>query len=193
MEAKVIRHFFPGLVSAVGDCVQNLSDHCFAKRLISETTHTTVLKSGDTNNDKARTLLLALKKSSERDISCLKVFLNILEEVLPQGSDDPLLIAMRKYYADEADSNTVSELQTSSPGPQIAQPIQNSLDSATDSEHPPVTGHYQQVLPNDQLQDNISSSEPYSQVQVLTFADTIAVTQGVTLPQPLNTNMEGDL
>ena len=157
MEAEVIKRFLPDLVKAVGDCVQITSDLCFSKGLITETTHTAVLKPGDTNPDKARTLILALRNRIERDTRCFKLFLNILDEVFPNGSDDSLLITMRKFCAEEA-RGVISNFQT--------QPIAQHIPSG--SEFLPLAGHDQQVPPNivKHLNDNSISPSGSSIIDI---------------------------
>ena len=81
MEAQVITSFLPNLVTAISNIVQPVSDQCLAKGLIPESVHKRVLESGGTSEDKARTLVLAVKTSSETDSGCLEILLNILERV----------------------------------------------------------------------------------------------------------------
>ena len=56
---SVIQRFLPTLIKNISDCVQPVSDQCFAKGLIPESVHKRVLESGGTSEDKARTLVLA--------------------------------------------------------------------------------------------------------------------------------------
>ena len=96
MEAKVITTFLPDLVTAISDCVQPVSDQCLAKGLIPDSVYKRVLESGGTSEDKARTLILAVKTSTETDGRCLEILLNILQEQLPYGIRDKLLSVIRK-------------------------------------------------------------------------------------------------
>ena len=99
METEVITSFLPELVTAVSDCVQSVSDQCLAKGLIPDAVYKRVLESGATSEDKARTLVLAVKKSTETDKRCFELFINILEQELPYAVRDGLLEKMRTEKA----------------------------------------------------------------------------------------------
>ena len=92
----MIASFLPRLVTAISDIVQPVSDQCLAKGLISYSVYKKVLESGGTSEDKARTLILAVKTSTEIDSRCLQIVLSILEEQLPHAIKDTLLSAIRK-------------------------------------------------------------------------------------------------
>ena len=96
MEAEVIRSFLPDLVTAISDCVQLVSDQYLAKGLISDSVYKRVLESGGTSEDKARTLILAVKKSTETDSRCFEILLNILDQQLPHTIKEKLLSEIRK-------------------------------------------------------------------------------------------------
>ena len=100
----MITSFLPKLVTAISDCVQLVSDECLAKGLIPDSVYKRVLESGGTSEDKARTLILAVKKSTETDSRCLEILLNILEEQLPYGIRDSLLSAIRKEITEKANT-----------------------------------------------------------------------------------------
>ena len=102
MEAEVIKSFLPDLVTGISDCVQPVSDQCLAKGLVPDSVYKRVLESGGTSEDKARTLILSVKKSTETDCRCLETFLNILEEQLPFRIREKLLLDIRK----EANENS---------------------------------------------------------------------------------------
>ena len=104
MEAKVINSFLPDLVTAVSDSVLSVSDQCLAKGLINETVYKRVLESGGTSEDKARTLILAVKKSTETDSRCLEILLNILEQELPFAIRENLLSKIRKELTEKANT-----------------------------------------------------------------------------------------
>ena len=95
MEAEIITKFLPDLVTAISDCVQPVSDQCLAKGLIPDSVYKRVLESGGTSEDKARTLILAVKTSTETDSKCLEIFLNVLDEQLPYGIKDKPLSKIR--------------------------------------------------------------------------------------------------
>ena len=96
MEAEVITSFLPNLVTAVSDCVQSVSDQCHAKGLITESTYSQVLESGEAGKDKARTLILAVKSSTETDSRCFEILLDILGQELPLKTRDKLLSDIRE-------------------------------------------------------------------------------------------------
>ena len=104
----MITSFLPDLVTAISDIVQPVSDQCLAKGLIPESVYKRVLESGGTSEDKARTLILAVKKSTETDSRCLEILLTILEETLPYRIRDNLLSQIRKEISEKA--NTCREV-----------------------------------------------------------------------------------
>ena len=104
MEGEVINSFLPDLVTAVSDSVLSVSDQCLAKGLINETVYKRVLESGGTSEDKARTLILAVKKSTETDSRCLEILLNILEQELPFAIREILLSNIRKELTEKANT-----------------------------------------------------------------------------------------
>jgi DNA repair exonuclease SbcCD ATPase subunit len=108
MEAEVITNFLPRLITAISDIVQPVSDQCLAKGLIPESVYKRVLESGGTSEDKARTLVLAIKTSTETDSRCLEILLTILEEKLPSTIRDNLLSKIRKEISEKA--NTCREV-----------------------------------------------------------------------------------
>ena len=118
MEAQVIKSFLPDLVTAISDIVQPVSDQCLAKGLIPESVYKRVLESGGTNKDKARTLILAVKKSTETDSGCLEILLNILERELPFTIREKLTSEIRKEQVEKA--NTCRAVVPSS---QAVQPL----------------------------------------------------------------------
>ena len=105
MEANVINSFLPDLVTAVGTTVQSVSDQCLAKGLIPGNVHDQVLESGGTSKEKARTLILAVKKSTETDSRCLEILLNILEQELPFAIRENLLSKIRKELTKKANTS----------------------------------------------------------------------------------------
>ena len=91
MEAKIIERFLPSLVTAVKDSVLSVSDQCLANGLIPGNVHEKVLEVTEwTSRDKARTLILAVKNTTESDSSSFDILLNILEKELPSASTDKL-------------------------------------------------------------------------------------------------------
>ena len=99
MEARVIKNFFPELVTAIGDCIHPMSDQCLAKGLLSDSTYRKILQSTGTNDDKARILLSSILSITEGDhtdsSTCFELFLSALNESLPPGSKS-ILSAMKK-------------------------------------------------------------------------------------------------
>ena len=108
MEAQVIKSFLPDLVIAISDIVQPVSDQCLAKGLVPESVYKRVLESGGTSEDKARTPILAVMKSTETDSRCLEILLTVLEEKLPYRIRDNLLSQIRKEISEKA--NTCREV-----------------------------------------------------------------------------------
>lgn len=102
MEAEVITSFIPDLVTAISGCVQSMSDQCLAKGLITEATYSQVLESRDTCMDKARTLIVAVKRSTETDSRCFELLMEILEQQLPYATKGKLLSGMRKELSEKA-------------------------------------------------------------------------------------------
>ena len=118
MEAEIIKSFLPDLVTAISDTVQPVSDQCLAKGLIPESVYKRVLESGGTSEDKARTLILAVKTSTETDSRCFEILLNILERELPFTIREKLISEIRKEQLEKA--NTCTAVVPSS---QIVQPL----------------------------------------------------------------------
>ena len=88
-----------------------MSDQCLAKGLIPDSVYKRVLESGGTSNDKARTLVLALKTTTETDNGCLEILLDILEKQLPYATKKKLLSEIRKELTEKANTtNTVQHL-----------------------------------------------------------------------------------
>ena len=104
MEAEVITKFLADLVNATSDCVQAVSDQCLAKGLITRATYSRVLESGGISEDKARTLILSVQKSTKMDSNCFNILVEILDEQLPPASKQKLLQEMRQEVADRATS-----------------------------------------------------------------------------------------
>ena len=102
MEAKVVESFLPDLVTAISDCVQSVSDQCLAKGLMPDLVYKTVLESGGTSEDKARTIVLAVKKSADTDGACLEILLSILDEQLTYTTKEKLLSEIRKEVTEKA-------------------------------------------------------------------------------------------
>ena len=96
MEAEIITHFLPKLVTAISDSLLPVSSACLAKGIISETTHSLVLQSGGTTEHKTNDFLLAVIKSTKTDCRCFEIFLSVLNDVLPYAVKDAVLLAMRQ-------------------------------------------------------------------------------------------------
>jgi hypothetical protein len=133
MEAEVITKFLPSLITAISDCVQSVSDQCLAKGLIPESVYKRVLESGGTSEDKARTLVLAVKKSTETDSRCLEILLSILERELPFTIREKLLSEIRKEPVEKANTcrAVVPSLQTVQSVPSEELPRESALVQTT--------------------------------------------------------------
>ena len=101
-EAEIIQGFLPDLVTAVSDSVQPVSDQCLAKGLISGNVHDQILESGGTSKDKARTLILAVKKSTETDSQCFQILLSILKQTLPYMIKNHLLPLIEARFTEKS-------------------------------------------------------------------------------------------
>ena len=108
--AEIMNTFLPDLVTAISDYVHSVSGQCLAQGLITESTYKKVLESGGTSADRARTLTLAVKRSTETDSVCLEIFLNILEQELLHANRK-LLSEIRKEVTEKA--NTCRAVVTS--------------------------------------------------------------------------------
>ena len=100
----MLTNSLPSLITAISDIVQPVSDQCLAKGLIPESVYKRVLESGGTSEDKARTLVLAVKTSIETDSRCLEILLTILDEKLPHGIKDNLLSQIRKEISEKVNA-----------------------------------------------------------------------------------------
>ena len=89
-------------MTAVSGCVQPVSDQCLANGLIPDSVYKSVLELAATSEDRARTLTLAVKKSTETDNKCLEMLLKILEKELPYGIKVKLLSKIRNEIAERA-------------------------------------------------------------------------------------------
>ena len=130
----MIKTFLLDLVTAVSDCVQPVSDQCLAKELIPDSVYKRVLESRGTSEDKARTLILAVKKSTETDSRCLEILLNILDQQLPRTIKEKLLSEIRKELNENANicravvpSSQTALLVPSEDVPRESVSLQNSL------------------------------------------------------------------
>ena len=127
----MIKQFLPDLVTAISDIVQPVSDQCLAKGLIPESVYKRVLESGWTSEDKARTLILAVNKSTETDSRCFKIFLSILHE---QPTCKKLVSAIRKELTNISMSPSIQPFQC------IFEPP-HQLVSSISTDEPPIRRH----------------------------------------------------
>lgn len=97
MEAEIIDKFTPKLILTISDCIRSVADHCLANGLINHPTYTSILMSTGINEDKARSLIMAVRKRTEADkYVSFEIFLDILNEQLSESSSKAeLLPAMR--------------------------------------------------------------------------------------------------
>ena len=86
-----------------------MSDQCLAKGLIPDSVYKRVLESGGTSEDKVRTLILAVKTSTETDGGYLEILLSILDEQLTYITKEKLLSEIGKELTEKA--NTVQTVQ----------------------------------------------------------------------------------
>lgn len=172
MEVKVIQQFFPDLISVVGTCVQNVSDHCFSKGLIEETTQRKIVELAGTDTERARTLILAVRASIARNSKSFTLFMNVLEKVLP-SVDEPLLNAM-KTAVTSCTSEVIDSQIPSLPHSQIACGLSDSKTLDTCQLQPSTSepssgsdfignGHYDQAIKGAKESDSTISESATSE------------------------------
>ena len=90
MAAQIITEYTQSLVGAFSECVLTVADYCLAKELITDDLYKEVLHSSDSNDDKARILLNAIKDAIAMKNDCFDTFIEILNlpELFP-----PLVVA----------------------------------------------------------------------------------------------------
>ena len=143
MEAEVIKSFLPDLVPAISDIVQPVSDKCLAEGLISDSVYKRILESGGTSEDKARTLILAVKTSTETDGRCLEILLNILKQHLPYRIRDKLLSKIRNKIAERA----IADAEVPNCTPQIGELQKSKVSNErTGEKRPHGSGQSQEKL-----------------------------------------------
>ena len=141
----MIKTFLPDLVTAVSDCVQPVSDQCLAKGLIPDPVYRGLLESRESSDNKARTLLLAIRTGIKNNSNHLEIFLNIL--VQQHLACDKLLSDIRKTLVEK--TNTCSEVVLSS---------QNSAHLAPNEQVPRETALLQSPL-LDRYEESIRQHE----------------------------------
>ena len=165
MAAEILTKFLADLVNATSDCVQAISDQCLAKGLITGSTYRRVLESGGTSEDKARTLILGVQKSTKTDGACFDILLEILDEQLPPASKQKLLLEMRKEHEERANSCLALV------------PAAHSAQQSTDPVDMPLTAASQQCVQQQSSllgrYENSVSRLAYSSAQKNQFEETL--------------------
>ena len=128
MAADVIRSFLGDLVTAISENVLSVSDQCLVRGLITESTYKKVLELGGTSEDRARTLILAVKNCTETDSRCLDILLSILDQKLPHASREKLMSEIRKEVTEKV--NTCTAVVPSSQAIQQLPPGELAKESA---------------------------------------------------------------
>ena len=84
-EVKIIKKFSQRLIIATSDCVQDVSNQCWAEGLITDEIYDTIrLLSGTiSGKEKARILILAVQMTTKTNSNCFNDLLRILDENLP--------------------------------------------------------------------------------------------------------------
>ena len=98
-ETKVLTKFTSKLVTAICDCVQSVAEKCHSRGIVPDSVYTSVITTGgQTNKDKARVLVEAVKNSVGVDTtgSCFQLFLNVLDEELPYAVKGSLLVPLKE-------------------------------------------------------------------------------------------------
>ena len=107
MEAKIITSFIPQLVNAISVCVLCVADKCLAEGLLSLHTYDQVTQNtGIVDDNKARILILAIRRTIEVHGDSFATFLVILDETLPNCTKDVLLPSMRRELEKKTCTNT---------------------------------------------------------------------------------------
>ena len=103
--AEILTTFTPELVFAICDRVQDVSDHCLGKQIISIEVYEKILQSTTTsdNAERARTLLIAVKDAVSTDQTVFEVMMEILTNVLFSAENvrlPPFMLKMERQYED---------------------------------------------------------------------------------------------
>ena len=85
-KVRAIEEFTPRLVFAISSTIEELSDRCLASGLISEGAYGRLLEQ-TSRDDRARKLLMVIRRNIRNDDRCFNMFLNALKEVLPPIMD----------------------------------------------------------------------------------------------------------
>lgn len=86
-KVKAIEKFTPRLVFTISSNIEGLSDHCLSSGLISGGAYRRLLESTSSREDRARKLLIVIRKNIHSDDRCFNMFLNALKEILPPVMD----------------------------------------------------------------------------------------------------------
>ena len=129
IEHEIIKVHTPKLITAICDCVNEVSDHCLAKGLITGDTYDKMLVSEKLSTDKARILLHAVRCAIEIKSDCFETFLDVLNKTLPRTIKKTVIDDLKDLKAstssDDHHRNT-SRRRTVKPKPK----------SATGNHHP---------------------------------------------------------
>ena len=107
MEARIIEKFTQKLVPAICDCIRPVATACMANGLIHGDTCDDILGSTDSNKEKTRRLVEAVRNCTEVDDLSFGVFLDTMESQLPKRRKATLLLAMRRELAKAEQAQTV--------------------------------------------------------------------------------------
>jgi hypothetical protein len=147
-----------------------VSDQCLAKGLISDSVYNSVRETGGTSEEKARTLILAVKTSTEADSRCLDIFLSVLNEELPVVVKDKLLPEIRDEILSQ---NKLRELEAPDdhlrgPVRSLSQTRANRVAGGTVCQAiVPISGQLSSLVPNGVLENREFLSQQSSLITKL--------------------------
>ena len=125
-EHEIIKVRAPKLITAICDCVSDVSDHCLAKGLITGDTYDKMLSPGKLSADKARILLHALRRAIEIKSDCFETFLHVLNETLPCTTKETVIADLKDLKASNDHRRHMSRRQT----------VKSKPPSAASNHHP---------------------------------------------------------
>ena len=89
----------PKLVTAISDCVIDVSDHCLAKGLIAGETYDQMLALEKSSKNKARILVRAVRCAIQIRSDCFETFLDVLNVTLPRATKEAVIADLKDRKA----------------------------------------------------------------------------------------------
>ena len=98
-EIRAIQKYTPELISAISTCLQEVSDQCSAKGLISESKQKRLHEATNMcSEDKVRMLLQSIKDNTAIDERCFEIFLATLSNEMPHAISRSLISSIKEEY-----------------------------------------------------------------------------------------------